>query len=123
MANEITVTARLRATKGYLSVDRSVSKTSNMYGTHMSDNIQSIPTSAAGTAITITAGVASAGWAWVRNTDTTNYIDIGVQVSGTFYPLIRLYPGEGHPMRLAMLTPYARANTAAVDLEFCALES
>ncbi len=63
--------------------------------------------------------VASCGGAWFCNLDATNYVDIGVDVSSTFYGLIRLMPGKSTFVpRLATNAPYARANTSAVSLEY-----
>jgi hypothetical protein len=63
--------------------------------------------------------VSSAGAAYFLNTDATNYVDIGVDVTGTFYGLIRLMPGKfAFVPRLATNSPFARANTAAVNLEY-----
>jgi hypothetical protein len=38
-------------------------------------------------------------------------------VAATFYPLLKLKPGEVAVCRLATTTFYAKANTAAVNLE------
>jgi len=58
------------------------------------------------------------GVAFFRNRSATNYVQIGVDVDGTFYPLVRINPGEGWAFRLAQgITPYAQANTAAVVLQ------
>lgn len=63
--------------------------------------------------------VSSAGAAYFLNTDSTNYVDVGVDVGGTFYGLIRLMPGKfAFCPRLATNAPYARANTSSVALEF-----
>ena len=75
---------------------------------------QSIPTTAAGTAITL-GGVTTAGVCYFRNLDANNYIELGVQSGGVFYPTVKLKPGEPAAFRHAG-TPYARANSAAVLL-------
>lgn len=63
--------------------------------------------------------VASAGAAYFLNTDATNYVDIGVDVSATFYGLIRLMPGDfAFIPRMATNAPYAKANTSSVNLEY-----
>jgi hypothetical protein len=80
--------------------------------------VQSIPTTAAGTAIGL-GNIATLGLSWFKNLDATNYLELGVQVAGTFYPLVRLNAGETYPFRFAQgITPYARANTATVKLEY-----
>jgi len=65
--------------------------------------------------------VSTNGWGWVINTATgtptnitsgTYSVDIGANVGGTFYPVARLYPGEGWLMRTAPnVTNYARSNS------------
>ena len=63
-------------------------------------------------------GVTTLGWCNFRNRDAANYVEIGVDVAATFYPLVRLNAGEECVFRLAQgITPYAQANTAAVILE------
>lgn len=63
--------------------------------------------------------VSSAGAAYFLNTDATNYVDIGIDVTGTFYGLIRLRPGQfAFCPRLATNAPFARANTSSVNLEY-----
>lgn len=80
--------------------------------------VVTIPTTAGGTNIPI--GVTTPGEAWFVNLDETNYIEIGVQVAATFYPCIRLNAGEWSPVRLGLGASalFARANTAAVDLQY-----
>lgn len=119
MANEITLRWSLDVTKGNLS--RRLSPVS-----------QSITLSAASPAVAggvISVGttheaiplgdLAGNGIAWVRNLETTNYLEIGVVVSSTFYPLLKLKAGESFPLRIASgVAPYAKANTAACRLDF-----
>jgi hypothetical protein len=63
--------------------------------------------------------VATLGMARLKNVDATNYIEIGVVVSATFYPVVRINTNESCVFRLAQgITPYARANTAAARLEY-----
>lgn len=77
---------------------------------------QTIGTSAEAIAM---GDVSSAGAAYFLNTDATNYVDIGVDVSSVFYGLIRLMPGEmAFCPRLATNAPYAKANTSNVNLEY-----
>ena len=120
MANEITITTGLVATSGNFLVQHStLTKQATLTTATRSLNTQSITyLGTAGAALVIAAGVAAAGgWAWFRNLDATNYISIGVQVAGTFYPLVRLNAGEAAVFRLGVITPYALANTANVILE------
>lgn len=63
--------------------------------------------------------VGTAGWAFFKNLDSTNYVEIGTDATGTFVPFLKLLAGESSgPIRLATSAPYAKANTAAVKLEY-----
>lgn len=122
MANEITVTTRFQLRKGSLTCSKQATTRADFAGTHYAANTLSIPTTSAGTSLAIGANVATAGCGYLVNTSDTNYVEIGVQVSGTFYPVMKLKPGECFPIRAATTALYARANTAAVDLEYFLLE-
>ncbi|GIV51889.1 MAG: hypothetical protein KatS3mg038_2410 [Candidatus Kapaibacterium sp.] len=61
--------------------------------------------------------VTTPGYAYLKNLDTVNYVQIGVVVSAVFYPLMRLNAGE------AAIVPwdsgavvYAKANAAPVAM-------
>lgn len=63
--------------------------------------------------------VATAGFARFKNLDSTNFVRVGVDSGGTFIPFLKLMPGEeSPPVRLATSAPYAKADTAAVVLEY-----
>ena len=124
MANEITLRWNLTATKGSLSRTKRPAS-------------QSITLSAASPAVSggvISVGFASheaiplgdlaaVGVAWFANVDATNYVELGVDVGGTFYPFVKLKAGESYPLRLGSSAPYAKANTAAVKLEYEILDN
>ena len=64
-------------------------------------------------------GITVPGVAAFANLDLTNYVEIGIQVSGTFYPFIKLLAGQqAGPLFLgvALNAVYARANTGNVNL-------
>jgi hypothetical protein len=62
--------------------------------------------------------VASAGWARFCNTSATNFILIGTDSTGTFIPFLKLLAGEEVWVRLGTNAPYAKADTAAVLLDY-----
>ncbi len=62
--------------------------------------------------------VSTLGVALFRNLDATNYVEVGIDVAAAFYPFVKLLPGEAWPMRMGTLAPYAKANTAAVRLQY-----
>jgi hypothetical protein len=122
MANEITVGASLSVVKGTFSESRSVSgKKVTMTGTNATKQVQNIGTSAEN--LSFGSDIGNLGYAFLRNLDATNYLEIGRDVSGTFYPTITLKASEFALVRLTPGVTYqAKANTAACDLEALALE-
>jgi hypothetical protein len=120
MASEITITNRLQVTKGNLSLDRFTTINADMAGTHASFIVQNIGTSYE--ALEIGSNVASSGYAYVRNNDATNYVEIGRVVSSTFYPAIKLKAGETALFRIGGAL-FGQANTAACDVEITVLEA
>lgn len=119
MASEITLQAALKATKGFLSIAKDKTVRIDLSGTAFMNAVQNIGTTYE--QIVIPAEIATAGCAFFRNLDATNYVEVGVVVAATFYPLLKLKPGEVAVCRLATTTFYAKANTAAVNLEICLL--
>lgn len=125
MADEISMTMSLTARKGGIDLFRSVSgQLADMAGDAWSGGVQSIPTTAGGTQVDLSAAVGTPGVAWFVNLDDTNYVALGRQVGGTFYPFAKLLPGEKFAIRLGLNNDqlYALANTAAVLLEHVILE-
>ena len=124
MASEISVTTRLYAKKSFLVVDNNVGTiNADLSGSTSAAGIVSIPTTAGGTALSLDGiTTATMGYAFFRNIDATNYIEIGVQVGGTFYALVKLKAGEVGLFRMNQTNPpYALANTATVVLQFTIL--
>ena len=116
MANEISVSARLKVAKGYLSLEKQATITPTMSGSVYSTAAQTIGTTHG--VLGIASDVATKGYAWFRNLDTTNYVEIGLEVSAAFQPLIKLKAGEVALVRLSNVSVYAKANTASVNLEW-----
>ena len=120
MANEITTTFSLSCSKGSLTFSRSFTKQITMSASapNVAGGTQAIATTSGGEAVGL-GDVATNGVAYFVNLDATNYVEIGINQGGTFYPLIRLNAGEGTVLRLAQgVTPYARANTASAIIEY-----
>ena len=115
----IKVTTSLSVTNGALAIDNVASRTQSITQTTAKPSAvggtQSIG-NAAHEAIVITE-LTTLGWCRFRNMDPTNYVEIGLDVAATFYPLVRIETGEECIFRMAQgITPYAQANTAAVIL-------
>lgn len=127
MANEISGAFQIQVANGGYNATRQYNFNTDQSAVARGATgiIQNIPTTAGGTAIAFPTTVATRGFAWFINLDTTNYVTIGVQVAGTFYPLIRLKGNATASKREAAflrlepgVTVYALANTGAVDIEF-----
>jgi hypothetical protein len=117
MADEIAINTSLTITKDPLRYSRSESAQASLAA--------STPARAGGViTVNTTEGlvpigsVASAGYGIFKNLDATNYVELGIVVSSTFYPLIRLKPGTAVAFHLATNSLYARANTAACRMDY-----
>ena len=122
MANEFNITTAMR----YLSGNDYV----NLKDSYQVDQV-SVPLGGApgvqnvGTTHEVleVSGLLNLGMAYFKNLDDTNFVDIGVDVAATFYPLIRLLPGESTVFRFtATSTPYLKADTAAVRVQAAVYE-
>lgn len=122
MASELLITTRLRFRKGSIdTADRGVSNLAvNVAGDAYQSAVQNIGTTHE--IIVIPAEIATAGYIQFRNLDPTNYIEIGLLVSGTFYPCAKMKAGEPALFRAGTNSLYAKANTAACNLEMLAVE-
>lgn len=126
MADEITITQRLQVAKASagLSLDRKeLLQTFDMAGDAYDSQVIAVPTTAAGTAVTFATAIGTEGWCFAKNLDATNFIEIGVQVGGTFYGLIKLKPGEPALFRWSSTAPYVRADTGVANLELMTVEN
>lgn len=63
------------------------------------------------------------GYAAFRNMDSLNYVQVGIDVSGTFYPFVKLMPLQQCLVRLGTTAPYAKANVAVVKLFYVMYDS
>jgi len=116
VANEIQVTAKLVVSKGYLVHTENPGITQvTMSGTTATGGAQDIGTGAE--AITVT-DVGTAGYAYFRNTSTTEYVELGTGIAGAFVAFAKLKAGECCVLRLGTNAPTARAQTSSVKLQF-----
>ena len=101
MANEISVRVSLQITKNQLRYQ------SQPTGFRADMNGNNGPTPGAvevsvnGTDISLTQLSAMGGWCRIQNLDSTNYVEIGVEAAGVFYPLLELKAGEVIVVRLS----------------------
>jgi hypothetical protein len=86
-----------------------------------SNGVQAIGTSHEAIGIT---DITNLGYAKFKNLDQTNFVEVGIDVAATFYPFIKLLPGETCVVRLSpAITLYAQANTLEVKLESMVFEA
>ena len=117
MADEITMTASLQVaatnfTEAFLPGKLSI----DLASTAGAGGAQTI-----GTAYEqVTKGDTTDGGVYFfRNLDETNFVEVGIQHSGsTFVAFLKLLPGEYSVGRLSSATIYAKADTAAVNLQY-----
>ena len=125
MADEIKVTTRLSITKGYLSSSESVV---NLLVSQTGDGISSGTQTIGTTAEAIGLGdLTTPGYAFFRNLDLTNFMQIGQDISGGgFEEFCRLGPGEVALFRIDLATGgvlQAKADTADCELQFSIYEN
>ncbi len=72
--------------------------------------------------LTLSADQTTVGQCVIVNTDPTNYVEIGIDASGTFRPLIKLKAGQGCLFPSTTVAIYAKANTGACKVQFLLLE-
>ena len=122
MANEITVTTGISIAKGNLTRTIPVRTfQADMAGVRVITNSQAVGTTHEALVV---GDLASAGYCTITNLDGTNYAELGVDVSGTFYPVVRVDAGKtAGPFRLSSLTRHVQANAAAVNLDITIAEA
>lgn len=120
MAGELTVTSALAANKTTASPYYSKPAGIQSFVVDQATpgggvpGLMSAPTAGADVYIT---GLTALGLCEIQNLDPTNYVELGVKPAATFYPVIKLLPGEKYVFRLTTgITPHVRANTAACAL-------
>jgi hypothetical protein len=118
MANEITFSGSLTASKNGASVAASASVTNDMSGDQLYANVQAVGTSAEQIDI---SDVSTIGLIYVKNLDATNYVEIALD-SGMTNVFIKLLAGEFNIFSPATATLYARANTSGINLQVIATE-
>jgi hypothetical protein len=116
MSNEITYQFQLLLNNAKLKDSyASGSVAANQTTPALVRNVQTISNVAPAQALDL-GSVVTPGFAAFQNLSSTNFVDIGAYVGGTFYPFMRLKAGEQGMLRLSTNVPYALADTAPVDL-------
>lgn len=120
MANEITESAGLQASKNGAMVSRSYSAQLSMTGTHMTQDVQTIATTA--TALTFGGISGAPSKVMIKNLDAVNYVEIAAD-SGITQFVQKLMPGDFILLSPESGTIYGKAHTASVDIEKTAIEA
>lgn len=111
MANEISYSMQMSLNNGGLSDSfSSGSRSADQATALLIRNVQTIGTSEEALAL---GDIVTPGFAMFKNLDDTNFVEIGTT---GFVPFVKLEPGQMCILPLATTAPYARADTAAVDL-------
>lgn len=120
MAQEITATSSMFFAKGSIA-SNGLQKSGlrfDVTGAQYIRKTQSIGTAAEAILL---GDVGTPGWCMIQNNDATNYVEIFAQVADSV-PLVKLKPGEFFCGRLGCTAPAAKANTAAVVIEYIIVE-
>src|SRR5947207_780380 len=113
---DITVSMTLRYAKNKASASLSGGFGASQAGDKYEAGVQSIGT----TEESLQKGdVGTIGWLAIRNMDATNYVEFG---STTGVYSITLLPGEAVCTRWNHTGVFSKANTAAVEVEYLAIE-
>ncbi len=117
MAKEITIGTTLNANKNGASLNRNDSTQIDMAGSTFIQNVQTISAST-GTVTLDMGSVTSPGFVRLKNVDPTNFVCFsltsGATASNAF---CTLRPGEHALIPTRQTNIYARADTAAVNVE------
>lgn len=125
MADEITVSIRLQVAKGSLGIDKNPGDfTPDMSGSKYAAKVVAVGF-AAHEKVFESDDIGTEGWFYMQNTSAANFVTVGVQDgSSNYLPLAKMLPGEASLIRLAPgVDVYAQADTAAVNLEYVAVEA
>lgn len=119
MANEATVTTSLQFKKGNVDLTLSdAAKKFDVTGTRYQRAVQNVGTSEEALDM---GDITDPGWAYFRNLDTSNYVEIRAATGDA--ACIRINAGESCCFRLVATAPFVIANTASLDLEYMIVQT
>jgi hypothetical protein len=122
MANTLTFNGSFiyNGTAGYIPIV--INSSITVTGDHANGLLFDVPTTSAGTLLPL-GSVINAGVVQLYNTDPTNYVQYGLQITGTFQPLGRLLPNHiPHVFEADNNNIYLRANTATCKVRVQVIE-
>jgi len=118
MSNELSVTAKLRFSKGGAKVTRAITDLIDITGDAFTHEVQSVGTSEE--ELAQGADLGTPGYVLAINLDSANYVEIG-STTGVYD--IKLKAGEIALWRHNSASVFAKANTAAVLVEYIICET
>lgn len=121
MADEIKLTVKGKVANGSYKTDWNLGQLSiTQSAVGAASGVQAIGTSAENIA---GGDVSTPGYLFLKNLDSTNFVEVGKDVSASFEKLIKLQPGEEAVFRVAdSTTIQLKADTAACDVMYLLLE-
>ena len=119
MANEITFSTSIRATKGNASVNQTANMIASMAGDDMMQSTQNIGTTAELVSFADITGAPQL--VMIRNLDATNFVELGGDSGLTVFKL-KIEAGQACLFTPSSATLYAKANTASVSIITVAVE-
>lgn len=124
MANEITLSTSLTASKGGASVTSGTSsKSLTMTGGDMYQATQSIPTSANGEVVAFGDITQPAGQVLIKNLDAANFVTFALGDTGMSSPFAKLRAGCSMLFEPVAAAIYCKADTGAVVIQVTAVET
>ena len=122
MANEITISANLNCTNGGLAfaTKESAVRINQTVQGGGGPGVVTVTTSDAALSL---GSYTTKGYCFIKNLDSTNYVEFGPESGGAIVKVIKLKPGEYALFRLVnAATLRAQANTASVKCYIAVLE-
>jgi hypothetical protein len=120
--NSITETIALKVSGTAFSASMTGSTVTPQNGANFTEETQTIATSA--TALAIGTQIVTLGYLMIKNTDATNYVDIATD-DAMAHLIATIKPGKCAyiPSPGGTTALWAKANTAAVQIVFLAVEA
>jgi len=120
MANEVTFSVSLKATKGNASVNNTANMIASMTGSDMMQSTQNIGTTAELVSFGDITGAPQL--VMIRNLDATNFVELGGDSGLTVFKT-KIAAGQACLFTPSSATLYAKADTAAVSIFVIAVEA
>lgn len=118
MADELTISALLRFTKG--TKDVSFSDQSQQFDVTGTDYIQGTQTVGTSEEALAKGDITTPGYVFIRNLDATNFVKVRGATGGV--DCVKIKAGEFALFRFAGTAPFVIADTASCEIEYLLIE-